>query len=148
MGRILFVIFIAMPLLEIAGFVLVGNAVGLWATLGGVLLSGLAGALILRWQGLSLLNEMRSTMGRGQVPARAIADAMMVALAGLLLLIPGYFSDLVGLLLLVPPVRGAIYNFLRSRVTVVSTQTTSYGFTPRQLDDDTIELSEDEYRPN
>jgi len=147
-GRILFVIFIAMPLLEIAGFVLVGNAVGLWATLGGVLLSGLAGALILRWQGLSLLNEMRSTMGRGQVPARAIADAMMVALAGLLLLIPGYFSDLVGLLLLVPPVRGAIYNFLRSRVTVVSTQTTSYGFTPRQLDDDTIELSEDEYRPN
>jgi UPF0716 protein FxsA len=148
-GRILFAIFLIVPLLEIAFFVVIGNAIGLWPTLAGVLLMAVAGSLILRWQGLQLFNEIRATLGRGQVPTRALADAMMVGIAGLLLLLPGYFSDLIGLLLLIPPVRTLLYRFLASRVRVVSTTTTaSYGFAqPRRLDDDTIELSDDEYRP-
>jgi len=147
-GRILFAAFLALPLVEIALFVVIGNAIGLWPTLAGVLLAAVAGALILRWQGISLINEIRSSMGAGRLPARALADAMMVAVAGLLLLLPGYFSDLLGLLLLIPPVRTLIYRYLASRVTVVSTTTTSsYGFSQRQVEDDTIELSDDEYRP-
>jgi UPF0716 protein FxsA len=99
-------------------------------------------------QGLSLLNEMRSTVGRGQLPARAIADAMMIGLAGLLLLLPGYFSDLIGVLLLIPPVRSAIYAFLKSRVTVVTTTSSGGpGFAQRRVDDGTIDLDSDEWRP-
>ena len=87
-------------------------------------------------------------MGQGRLPARALADAMMVAIAGVLLLTPGYFSDLIGILLLIPPVRTLIYRFLASRVRVVATTTTqSYGFGPRRVEDDTIELGDDEYRP-
>ena len=147
MGRILFVVFLAVPLIEIAFFVLIGNAIGLWPTLAGVLLTAVIGSLVLRWQGLSLLNEIRSTVGQGRVPARAIADAMMVAVAGLLLLLPGYFSDLIGILLLLPPVRALLYRFLASRVKVVSTHSASHGFRQPRIDDGTIELDEDEYRP-
>ena len=103
---------------------------------------------LIRMQGLSLLNEMRSTVGRGQLPARAIADAMMIGLAGLLLLLPGYFSDLIGILLLIPPVRSAIYAYLKSRVTVVTTAGgTGPGFTQHRVDDGTIDLDSDEWRP-
>lgn len=148
MGRILFAVFMIVPLAEIAFFVLIGNAIGLWPTLAGVLLTAVAGALVLRWQGLSLISDIRSSMGAGRLPTRSLTDAMMVAIAGLLLLLPGYFSDLLGILLLIPPVRTLIYRYLASRVTVVSTTTTStYGFGPRQVEDDTIELSDDEYRP-
>ncbi len=148
MGRILFALFLVVPLVEIAFFVVIGNAIGLWPTLGGVLLTAVAGSLVLRWQGLSLINDIRSSMGAGRLPTRSLADAMMVAIAGLLLLLPGYFSDLLGILLLIPPVRTLIYRFLASRVKVVATTTTStYGFGPRQVEDDTIELSDDEYRP-
>lgn len=148
MGRILFAVFMIVPLVEIAFFVVIGNTIGLWPTLAGVLVTAVAGSLILRWQGLQLLNEIRSSMGQGRLPARALADAMMVATAGVLLLTPGYFSDLIGILLLIPPVRTLIYRFLASRVQVVATTTTqSYGFGPRRVEDDTIELGDDEYRP-
>ena len=108
MGRILFAVFMIVPLVEIAFFVVIGNTIGLWPTLAGVLVTAVAGSLILRWQGLQLLNEIRSSMGQGRLPARALADAMMVAIAGVLLLTPGYFSDLIGILLLIPPVRTLI----------------------------------------
>jgi UPF0716 protein FxsA len=146
-GRILFAIFLVVPLIEIACFVIIGSAIGLWPTLAGVLLMAVAGSLILRWQGLALLNEIRTSMGQGRLPARALADAMMVAIAGVLLLTPGYFSDLIGILLLIPPVRTLLYRFLASRVRVVSTRGASYGFEQRRVADDTIELGDDEYRP-
>ena len=148
MGRLLFLIFLAVPLVEIAFFVMIGNAIGLWPTLAGVVLTAVIGSLVIRMQGLQLINEMRATVGRGQLPARAIADAMMVGLAGLLLLLPGYFSDLIGILLLIPPVRSAIYAFLKSRVTVVTATTgASPGFTQPRVDDGTIDLDSDEWRP-
>ncbi len=148
MGRILFAVFLLVPLIEIAFFVLIGNAVGLWWTLAGVLVTAVVGSLVLRWQGFQLITEIRTSMGQGRLPARALADAMMVAIAGLLLLLPGYFSDLIGILLLIPPVRTLIYRFLASRVQVVSTAgAASYGFSQRRVKDDTIELGDDEYRP-
>ncbi len=82
--------------------------------------------------------------GAGFLPARALADAMLVAIAGVLLLTPGYFTDLLGLLLLVPPVRGLIYAYLRTRLQVVSTTTAEYGYSQRP---DTLELDDDEWRP-
>lgn len=148
LGRLLFLLFLLVPLIEIAFFVVIGNAIGLWPTLAGVVLTAVIGSLVLRMQGLSLLNEMRSTVGRGQLPARAIADAMMIGLAGLLLLLPGYFSDLIGILLLIPPVRSAIYAYLKSRVTVVTTAGgAGPGLTQRRVDDGTIDLDSDEWRP-
>jgi len=149
LGRFLFLLFLLVPLIEIAFFVVIGGAIGLWPTLAGVLIMAVAGSLILRWQGLSIINEIRSSVGHGQLPARALADAMMIGLAGILLLTPGYFTDLLGLLLLIPPVRSAIYAYLRSRVKVVATTTGASGFTSgtRRVEDGTIDLDSDEWRP-
>lgn len=147
MGRVLFLMFLAVPLIEIAFFIVIGQAIGLWPTLAGVLVTAVIGALVLHIQGLSLINEIRTSVGRGQLPARALADAMMVAIAGVLLLTPGYFTDLMGILLLIPPVRGLIYAFIRARVTVVSASSAEFGFSQRRVDDGTIELDDDEWRP-
>jgi UPF0716 protein FxsA len=119
LGRLLFLAFLLVPLIEIALFILIGNAIGVWPTLLGVLVTALAGSAVLRIQGVALFNEIRGTMGRGMLPARALAEAMMVAVAGVLLLTPGYFTDALGILLLIPPVRGALYAFLRARMTLV-----------------------------
>lgn len=148
MGRLLFLLILALPIIEIALFIMVGGAIGLLPTLAIVILAGIVGMLALRWQGISTLTKLRTSMNGGELPARSVADAMMIGVAGVLLVIPGFFSDILGLLLLLPPVRSALYAWLRSRVRVVAT-TSGYsaGFGPRPIENDTIELDSDEYRP-
>lgn len=148
MGRILFLTFMLVPLIEIAFFVMIGQAIGLWPTLLGVLVTAVAGSLVLRIQGMALFNEIRETMGRGMLPARALADAMLVAIAGVLLLTPGYFTDLLGILLLIPPVRSGIYAVLKSRMRVVSTGYTGRGWQAerRVPESGTIDLDDEDWR--
>lgn len=147
MARSIFLVFLLVPLVEIAFFVLIGQAVGLLLTLTGVLVTALIGALVLRVQGLSLIAEIRSTMGQGQLPARALAEAMMVGVAGLLLLLPGYFSDLIGILLLIPPLRATLYGFLKSRMVVVaSAQGAHFRRDGRLGGDGTVDLDPDDWR--
>jgi UPF0716 protein FxsA len=119
-GRLLFFLVFAVPLIEIGLFIVIGQAIGLVPTLLGVLIGAIAGALLIRWQGLAVLRDMQATVQRGEVPGRQIADAMLIGLGGLLLIVPGYFTDAVGLLLLIPPLRGLLYRALASRVQVVS----------------------------
>jgi UPF0716 protein FxsA len=141
-----------LPLVEIAIFIKVGQSIGLLPTLALIIGAALAGGLLLRAQGMQVIGQLRSNMGSGRLPGRTIADAMMIGLAALLLLLPGFLSDAVALALLLPPVRGWIYARLASRVTVVSA-TTGYR-APRQPDDPrvggpgTIDLDEDDYRPH
>ena len=147
MARVFFLVFLLVPLVEIACFVLIGQAVGVLPTLAGVLITALIGALVLRAQGLSLIAEIQSTMGRGQLPARALAEAMMVGVAGLLLLLPGYFSDLLGILLLIPPLRAGLYNLLKSRMVVVAAGSSSQAWRNGRLDgDETVDLDPDDWR--
>lgn len=143
-GRILFLVFLIVPLIEIAFFVLIGNAIGLWPTLAGVLITAVIGSLVLRHQGMAVLTELRLQMARGQVPAKALADAALIGAGGLMLLLPGYFSDLIGILLLLPPVRLAIYALLRSRLTVVSS--TSYTAQRAPEGPQVIDLDDDHWR--
>jgi UPF0716 protein FxsA len=146
LGRLLFAAFMIVPLVEIAFFVVIGNAIGLWPTLFGVLVTAVAGSFVLRYQGTALFNEIRGTMARGALPARALADAMMVGVAGVLLLTPGYFTDLLGIVLLIPPVRGAIYAFLKSRIQVISPVRLGEGPAYGRPGDDTIDLDQDDWR--
>jgi UPF0716 protein FxsA len=142
MGRLIFVVFTIVPLIEIACFILIGNAIGLWPTLAGVLVTALLGSILIRAQGIAVIREIRETIGRGQLPTRALADAMMVGIAGALLLAPGYFTDLIGILLLIPPVRTVVYRFAASRITVVSPRP-AYRRGPG-----TVDLDEDDWRPH
>ena len=141
-GRIVLLSFLLLPLIEIALFVVVGQAIGLWPTMLGVVLTGLAGALVLRWQGIAALREMQVRLQRGEIPARQMGDTMLIGLGGLLLLLPGYFTDIVGLLLLLPWTRTLIYRLLARNLKVVEV-TTSY----RRADNpDLIELDRTDWR--
>lgn len=147
MGRLLFLVFMIVPLIEIALFVVIGNAIGLWPTLFGVLVTAVAGTFVLRYQGTALFDEIRGTVGRGMLPARALGDAMMVGIAGVLLLTPGYFTDLLGFLLLIPAVRSAIYGFLKARILVVGAGPGGSAGPAPDRRPGTIDLDDEEWRP-
>ncbi|MEN0087303.1 MAG: FxsA family protein [Pseudomonadota bacterium] len=108
------------PILEISVFILLGQQIGLWATLGGILLTAILGTVLLRWQGLATLTRLRTEMGAGQVPARAIGDGALLIVAGILLLTPGFVTDAIGFSLFIPAVRGAIFSFFAARVKIVT----------------------------
>lgn len=139
----LFLLFILVPLIEIGLFIEVGGAIGLWPTLGIVVLTAVAGTALMRQQGALALNQLRTSFNEMRDPAEPLAHGAMILFSGALLLTPGFFTDTVGFLLLLPPVRRAAYNWLRSRVSV---QTFHYGAgqpprpdDPRRADGDVIE---------
>lgn len=108
-----------LPLAEIAGFVLVGKAIGLWATLGLVILGSFVGAALLRVQGLSILRQISTTSRGGGVPGRELVHGAMVVVAAFLLLLPGFITDLFGLLLFIPGVRDLAWKFLSRRIIIL-----------------------------
>ena len=110
--------FIAVPLIEIALFVQVGGAIGLWPTLAIVILTALVGTALMRRQGFHEINRLRAALdGRGD-PSGPLIHGALILFAGALLLTPGFFTDAVGLALLLPPVRARILAGIRKRAVV------------------------------
>lgn len=112
-----------MPIIEIALFIMLGNAIGLLPTLLGVVVTAFIGSIVIKAQGSSLIEKIRQTTAAGVLPAKQLAEGMMIGIAGALLLTPGYFTDFVGFLLLVPNVRTLIYNKIKEQISIVSTTT-------------------------
>lgn len=104
----LLLLLVAVPIIEVALFVVVGGWLGLWPTLALVLLTAGGGLALLRSQGLAALGRLRAAFARGGDPLDPIAHGALILLAGLLLLTPGFFTDSVGLLLCVPAIRSAL----------------------------------------
>ncbi|WGF86874.1 FxsA family protein [Marinivivus vitaminiproducens] len=108
-GPLLLVAFLAYPLAEIATFILVGSEIGVLATLGLILLSAVLGIAIIRRQGFATLTRARQNMDRGVAPVAEAFEGLCLALAGVLLVLPGFLTDVAGALLLVPPLRRFLY---------------------------------------
>jgi UPF0716 protein FxsA len=132
----LLLVFLAVPLIEIALFIQVGGLIGLWPTLALVLLSAIAGTALVRSQGLSELNRLRASFSELRDPTEPLAHGAMILIAGALLVTPGFFTDAVGLALLAPPVRRAVLRRIRARVDV---QGFDYGVPPRPAGPDVID---------
>ncbi len=134
-----------LPLAEIATFVVVGSKIGALATVALTIAMSFAGALLMRWQGFGILGRLQRELDTGGSPGRELAHGAMVLLAGVLLLIPGFLTDVLGLLLFIPPVRDLAWRFLRSRATVVTDFSfTDFRATPTR-DSRTIDLDDDEF---
>lgn len=110
--------FIAVPLIEIALFIQVGGAIGLWPTLLIVVLTALLGTILLRNQGIAALGNLQSSFREMRDPTEPLAHGAMILFSGALLLTPGFFTDALGFALLVPGVRSAVFHYVRSRVEV------------------------------
>ncbi len=102
---LLLIVLIAVPILEIAIFIEVGGFIGLWSTLGCVILTAIVGTVLLRQQGLQVLQKMQSSVQQQEFPVEAVIHGGFLLVSGLLLLTPGFFTDFVGFALLIPPVR-------------------------------------------
>jgi UPF0716 protein FxsA len=138
-------LFLLFPLAEIACFILVGRRIGLFPTLSLVILSGVAGVLLMRLQGLGTLAKLRESARRGESPGRQVLDTAMIVVAGLLLLIPGFLSDIIGILLFLPPVRTWLWNRLIRNIVVVDVGTGRPRREPPGSPK-TIDLDEGEFR--
>jgi len=91
--------------IEIAGFILVGSRIGVLLTLALLLVAVLAGIFLLRAQGKGLLQRIIQELESGRTPDREIVEGLMMVVASILLIVPGFFSDILGLLLFLPPLR-------------------------------------------
>ncbi len=116
MGIFLLAAFIGVPLIEIAVFVEVGAALGLWPTLGLVVLTAVLGTWQLRAQGLATLLSARNQVERGALPTRELFDGACLLVAGALLLTPGFVTDGVGFFLFLRPVRDILLGLLARHV--------------------------------
>lgn len=105
MPILILLLFIAVPIAEIAVFIELGGWIGLWPTIGCIVLTAMIGTVLLRQQGLSVLTRVRQNHDRGEVPLDAVFDGACLLVAGLLLLTPGFLTDSVGFALFVPPFR-------------------------------------------
>jgi len=114
----LFLAFIGVPLIEITLFIQVGGAIGLGYTLLIVVLTAVLGTWLVRSQGIAALSDLQRSFGELQNPAEPLAHGAMILFSGALLLTPGFFTDAVGFALLVPAVRRAVFNWLKSKITV------------------------------
>ncbi|MCE8005522.1 FxsA family protein [Aestuariivita sp.] len=139
----LFLAFLLVPLIEIGLFIQIGGAIGLWPTLAIVVLTAVLGTWLVRAQGLLALGQLRSSFSDLRDPTEPLAHGAMILISGALLLTPGFFTDAIGFLLLMPPVRLAVYRYVRTRVTVRHFE---MGHRPPPARDDIIDGDFEEVR--
>jgi len=105
MGWLLFFIFVALPIAEIAVLIEAGDRIGLWPTVGLVILTAAVGAVLARREGRAAMQRLAHAVESGQQPTGPLLDAAGVFAGGLLLLTPGFITDTLGLTLLFGPTR-------------------------------------------
>ncbi len=128
MFKILFLLFIAMPILEIMLLMNVGAILGVWPTIGLVILTAWLGAGMVRQQGLATFQSVQAKLQQGETPSDEIIAALLLMVAGVLLLTPGFITDVFGLLILWPVSRSAFVRFLKKNMVVNSGAGFSHGF--------------------
>jgi UPF0716 protein FxsA len=138
---VVLLMFLAWPFLEIAAFIAVGEHIGILPTLALTILSSMAGGLLLRIQGLAVLDRARRELTDGRVPAQEIGHAALITLAGFLLLVPGFISDAIGLILFLPPVRSLILRAVARNMNIIVVSTSSSRRRTRTV----VDLDPDEW---
>jgi len=152
--RILFLLFLSIPILEIYLLLEVSDRIGPLSTVGLVVFTAVVGVWLLRLQGFATLARVQQSIARGEIPATALFEGVMLFVAGALLLTPGFFTDTIGFLLLIPFTRQWIVHYiLRSvmkdgRFHVRTTETISPKETPFQQSSSKNKTIEGEFIPH
>jgi len=130
---VLFLVFVVLPIVELAVIIKVGAAIGVLNTIGLLLLMGALGSWLVKHEGLSVLRRVQLAMSEGRVPAAELLDGLLILIGGALMIAPGFLTDIVGLSLMLPPVRAVVRRMLRGRIETRVTSPGSSG--PRRPDD-------------
>ena len=109
----LFLAFTLIPVIEIYLFIKVGGSIGAFNTVALVIITGFAGAYLARMQGMQTMFRVQTSLQQGVIPKEELIDALLIFVAGIVLLTPGFMTDAFGLLLLYPDTRNHLKRFLR-----------------------------------
>ena len=112
----LFLAFTIIPIIEIYLLIEIGSMFGALTAVALVILTGFLGAFLARMQGLQTLYRIQESLREGRMPSGELLDALLIGIAGLVLLTPGFLTDAAGFLLLIPATRNAIKNWLRRQI--------------------------------
>ena len=118
----LFLAFTIIPVSEIYILIAIGGQIGILPSIGLVILTGIVGASLARSQGLKTLGRIRDSFQQGVVPGEELLNALLIAIAGIVLLTPGFLTDAAGLFLLIPATRTLCREWLRRRIELVYAQ--------------------------
>lgn len=120
MFRLLFFLFLIIPVIEIALFIHIGDVIGVFPTLSLILITAILGAALLRLQGFVILTQIRESLGRGEIPATQMVEGVLLLVSGAFLLTPGFFTDTVGFAVLIPAMRHGIAVWLLSHLNITT----------------------------
>jgi UPF0716 protein FxsA len=112
----LFLAFTIIPVVEIYLLIQIGSAFGVFTSIALVVFTGFLGAYLARIQGLQTLFRIQESLKEGRMPSGELFDALLIGVAGLVLLTPGFLTDTVGFVLLIPSTRNAIKAWLQSKI--------------------------------
>jgi UPF0716 protein FxsA len=115
MPLLLILVFIVVPIAELALLIQVGQLIGVWWTIGLLIADALLGSWLLRAQGRAAWRRFNEALASGRVPHREVVDGVLVIFGGVLLLTPGFITDVFGLLFLIPPTRVLMRRLLVRR---------------------------------
>jgi UPF0716 protein FxsA len=113
----LVLLFIVVPIAELAVIIQVGQVIGVWWTIGLLIADSILGAVLMRAQGRAAWRRFNEAVRDGRVPAREVLDGALVIFGGALLLTPGFITDILGIVLLIPPARAVMRHILARRLT-------------------------------
>jgi UPF0716 protein FxsA len=134
MPFLLVLIFIVVPIAELALLIQVGQLIGVWWTIAILIADSILGSLLMRSQGRAAWRRFNVGLQSGRPPAREVLDGVLVIFGGALLLTPGFISDILGLLLLLPPTRAVVRRILvhrfADRMIASATRGATVGFGP------------------
>ncbi|MDJ0957872.1 MAG: FxsA family protein [Arenicellales bacterium] len=111
----LLLLFFLVPLIEIYLLIEIGGVIGVGWTIFFVVFTAVLGAFLVRAQGFSTINRIRTQMNQGQLPAMELIEGLFLLIAGALLLTPGFFTDAIGFVCLTPPLRRSIIRYILSK---------------------------------
>ena len=113
MPILLIVLFIVVPIAELYVIIQVGEAIGFWPTLALLLADALLGSFLLKHQGRGAWRRFNEALAQRRFPGKEVVDGLLIVVGGTLLLAPGFLTDIVGLILLIPPTRAIVRGLLR-----------------------------------
>lgn len=112
----LILVFIMVPIVELALLIKIGQYMGVGYTLGIVVLTGIAGAYLAKLQGLITLRRIQEDINNGRMPADKLFDGVLILCSGILLLTPGFITDIIGFMGLIPLTRNLFKRWLKQKI--------------------------------
>jgi UPF0716 protein FxsA len=125
----LFFIFIVVPLIELMILIEIGSVIGSLWTFIIILSTAIIGAKLVRQQGLQTWGRIQQQLAQGEIPAQSLFDGICILISGVLLLTPGYLTDIIGILLLTPPFRAIAYANVGHRIKIRTAHSSGFGQT-------------------